>query len=144
MLLKEVSIGFLFAAGTLVSATEGLMTAILPAWLLFACLCSLNCACIAVWERELDAVQKRISLATVFPDIARYALAGLGLILTVSVGLAVVSADAGRAIYFHVAGSAALLAAVHLAGDNVPRDTRTALADLVLLTPLPTFVALMT
>src|SRR3954453_17574936 len=59
--LKELSIGFIFAAGTMVGLLRNLTPAALPGWLCFACLCSLNCISIAVWERQLDRAQQRIS-----------------------------------------------------------------------------------
>ena len=52
--LKEVSVGFLFAAGTIVGLIPGLTIEAWPAWLLFASLCWLNCVSIAVWEKDLD------------------------------------------------------------------------------------------
>ncbi|HEX8679594.1 MAG TPA: hypothetical protein VF683_06530, partial [Chthoniobacterales bacterium] len=52
--LKEVSIGFIFAAGVMVGLVREFTTTMLPAWLLFGSLCALNCISIALWERELD------------------------------------------------------------------------------------------
>jgi hypothetical protein len=75
--LKEISIGLLFAAGVMVPLASGLMSAMLDAWVLFACVCALNCISIAAWERYLDIAQQRISIATAFPRFAALAPAAL-------------------------------------------------------------------
>jgi hypothetical protein len=128
--LKELAIGFIFAAGTMVGLMRGLTTAALPAWFCFACLCSLNCISIAVWERGLDTAQHRISIATAFPRIGRLLIPALLLLALASVlrGVALLP--------LCLAGSAVLLALVHLSRAHLQADARTALADLVLLTPL--------
>ena len=70
--LKEIAVGVLFAAGTLLALAPQLSrttstitrsTIAFPAFI-FACLCSLNCMGIAVWERDLDRVQGKHSIAT--------------------------------------------------------------------------------
>lgn len=132
---KEISIGVLFAVGAMVPLEDGLTTAALPAWTLFAGLCSLNCICIAVWERELDRAQRRISIAIVFPTVERVLQPALLLLISASLLLAALTSH-GRDIYLCVATSALLLAAVQFFRDTIEPDTRTALADLVLLTPL--------
>ena len=133
--LKETSIGFLFAAGTIVPLDRGLTSASLPAWILFACLCSLNCVSIAVWEREVDLAQMRISLATAFPIVGRYLLTLLIFLSLTSLGAAI-SSSTGRSVYLCVAISAMLLTLVHFRRNDINADFRTALADLVLLTPI--------
>ncbi|MEO5722083.1 MAG: hypothetical protein ABIR71_11515 [Chthoniobacterales bacterium] len=131
--VKEISIGFLFAAGTRVGLAAGLTGSALPGWFLFACVCALNCISIAVWERELDLAQGRVSIATVFPDVRRFVpLAALLLVLLSALGV-----SAGpRSINACVAASAILLGALYFFAGAIQPDTRTALADLVLLTPL--------
>ena len=133
--LKEVSIGFLFAAGTRVGLAAGLTGSALPGWFFFACLCVLNCVSIAVWERELDLAQRRVSIATVFPAVGRYLLPILGLFALATFGLAL-SASASHDVFLAVAVSSLLLGAVHCFRNGIAPDVRTALADLVLLTPL--------
>lgn len=123
--LKEASVGFIFAAGTLVPLASGWQSMIWPAWLLFGTLCSLNCICIAAWERELDLAQARVSIATQFPRARRMIAPALLLV-----------AGAACAIVPAVTASALLLLCVHHFRDELLPDTRTALADLVLLTPL--------
>ncbi len=58
--LKEITVGFLFSAGTLLVISKFTLVPLnvgrslaLLAMLLFAILCSLNCMSIAVWERDL-------------------------------------------------------------------------------------------
>ena len=138
--LKEVSIGFLFAGGVAVGLSSGLTSSALPAWMLFAGLCSLNCISIAAWERDLDLAQARISIATVFPGIARY-LASIGVVLTLAC-LAFVFADAeARGVSLCLAVSAVLLVGLDFFRKDIAPDLRTALADLVLLTPLVLLLA---
>lgn len=134
--LKEVTIGFLFAAGTITPLHSSLTIEALPAWLLFGALCSLDCISIAVWERGLDAAQQRISIATAFPKTGRYS-SGV-LLLLVAAGLALIAPQPQLwRVYLCVATSALLLWFVNRAGDRLDPDIRTALADLVLLTPIP-------
>ena len=144
--LKEITVGFLFSAGTLlllipnfaaVPSTVGHPSAML-AMLLFAILCSLNCMSIAVWERDLDRGQRKHSIATRCP--------GIGVPIRVSCILVAVAAlllAAATASLFPIAMSlsigATLLAILHFI--SIRRDERTALADLVLLTPVAFFFA---
>ncbi|MGZ5552543.1 MAG: hypothetical protein ACXWHF_02780 [Chthoniobacterales bacterium] len=131
--LKEVSIGFLFAAGAMVGLLRSLTSAAIPAWISFAALCVLNCVSIAVWESELDLAQSRISIATVHPEIER---AILWLLLAlIAISLALVRQTAAD-INACVAASAILLTLVHVFRNKIESNIRTALADLVLLTPL--------
>lgn len=138
--LKEFSIGFLFAAGTLVASVPELTPVVAPAWILFGCLCSLNCVSIAVWERELDLAQGRVSVATEVSWIGRVLPAAVLFVAAISVVLGL-SHRPVSSVYFALAVSAILLAAVHLFRDRLASAVRTALADLVLLTPLLTLFA---
>ena len=133
--LKEISVGSLFTAGTLLPLAHGLGRAHAPAALLFACLCSMNCITIAVWERWLDVAQERVSVATAIPSIGRWLMAGLLVLSTAGLGLVLFGA-AGSPIFLCIAVSAALLAALHRARGGLQPDARTALADIVLLTPI--------
>ena len=70
--LKEFAIGSLFATGTLVGVTPhifAMQSTIIPAAILFATLCWLNCVSIAIWERNLDRAQGRHSIATLWRDV---------------------------------------------------------------------------
>lgn len=132
--LKEISIGFIFAAGTIIGLLHGLTTAALPAWILFASLCALNCISIAAWERELDLQQRRISIATEFRAAGAWLLPVLVLACTASCILATLSSE--RALHLCSAASALFLGIVHVLRARIQPDVRTALADVVLLTPL--------
>ncbi|CAN5637902.1 hypothetical protein BH18VER1_BH18VER1_16760 [soil metagenome] len=128
--MKEFSIGLLFAAGTMVPLSASLTRAVPPIWFLFACLCAMNCICIAFWERALDAAQQRISIATAFPRVARLVLPVLLLLCLTSVLFAV------QPLFLCIAISAGLLAVLHVFGERLAPDSRTALADLIMLSPL--------
>ncbi len=134
--IKEITIGFLFATGTLLvllPAAWSVYPEFFLAALLFGWLCSLNCLSIAVWERELDEEQGKHSFATSHATAAwpirLLCLAMALLSFTVSVtlrGAWPVTACLGL--------SGAFLFALY--SGRLARDERTALADLVLLTPL--------
>jgi hypothetical protein len=139
--LKEITVGFLFSAGTLLvllpnfavaPSTAGRSPALL-AMLLFAILCSLNCMSIAVWERDLDRAQRKHSIATRYPGIAGPVRAFCILVAMAALLLAAASASI-LPIAMSLSVGATLLAILHFI--SVRRDERTALADLVLLTPL--------
>ncbi|MEP6822345.1 MAG: hypothetical protein ABI946_08355 [Chthoniobacterales bacterium] len=133
--LKEICIGCLFAAGTVVPLVAGITNVAWPGWLLFAFLCSLNCICIAVWEEELDQAQRRISIATEFQAIRRFLFPALLVLTGTSSTMGFLLAES-RPVLFCVAGSSLLLLTAHWFQKWIPCDTRTAIADLVLLTPL--------
>jgi hypothetical protein len=136
--LKEFTIGSLFAAGTLVGVTPHVFaerSTMISAAILFASLCSLNCISIAIWERDLDRIQGKHSIAT------RWAHANSLppiLLLAGSVVLALFDPGAWPAVLC-LGGSGLLLGALPFV--RVSRDERTALADVVLLTPLAFVVA---
>ena len=144
--LKEITVGFLFSAGTLlllipnfaaVPSTVGHSSALL-AMLLFAILCSLNCMSIAVWERDLDRDQRKHSIATRCPGIGVPIRA-----FCILVAVAALLLTAAPASLFPIAMAlsigATLLAILH--SISIGRDERAALADLVLLTPVAFFFA---
>jgi hypothetical protein len=135
--MKEKSIGILFAAGTalgVIGELPALSVSFGAALLLFAILCTYNCLSIAAWERDLDSAQGKTSFMTGWPSAAR-ALTAIGY------GLALVALASGIVwrsawpLWLCLAMSALLLVRLNRA-ESCPRDQRTALADLVLLTPL--------
>jgi hypothetical protein len=139
--LKEVAVGSLFAAGTLVGlfSQRPISGPIACAGVVFAGLCTLNCICIAFWERELDENQGKVSLATRYPGLDRYlGKSSLALALG-SLVAAIVYPEAGP-IFACVCVSALCL--MWLDSKKIDRDQRTAMADLVLLTPLLAFVVM--
>lgn len=138
--LKEIAIGFLFAAGTLLALGPRLFAipSTMNAAILFACLCSLNCMSIAIWERDLDRAQKKYSIATRWSRSDLFV--PILLIVLFAICIAVALVDPGlRSLALCLGVSAILLAALRIA--PLAGDERTALADLVLLTPLSVFVA---
>ncbi len=136
--LKEISIGVLFTAGTLVAllpAVPPMGPALLSAAIAFACLCALNCISIAGWERELDEAQQKISIATRYPALGRVLGKISSALALGAFGAALFYRD--TAMVFGCIGlSALLLALLDMLPATIGTDRRTALADLVLLTPL--------
>lgn len=144
--LKEITIGFLFSAGTLlllipnfaaIPSTVGRSSALL-AMLLFAILCSLNCMSIAVWERDLDRDQGEHSIATGCPGIG-VPIRAFCIFVAVAALLLAAATPSLFPIAMSLSVGAALLAILHFI--SVGRDERTVLADLVLLTPVAFFLA---
>lgn len=138
---KELVIGLLFAAGTLVALLPGLKAfaagLAVPA-VFFAVLCALNCISIARWEYDLDRAQGKVSIATRHPGIARHS-GYIGLSLGVaSLVMATIFTPAAPLLVC-IGASAFLLA--WLNSRPVDTDRRTALADLVLLTPILPMIA---
>lgn len=142
--VKEVTIGALFAAGTVTALLPQIPTTdgpLLLTLVLFAALCALNCISIAFWERRIDEAQSRESLGTTWPRGARYLVPG-AICIAMSAVLASRWSVPLALIDSCIALSAVLLAALHSLRDFMPRDDRTAFADLVLLTPLVMMVLL--
>jgi hypothetical protein len=140
---KEVVIGLLFAAGTLVAllpSARPVTPAFIASGLAFACLCSLNCISIALWERRLDRAQGKVSVATRHPGIARHVAKVCGGLALVSFSMALVGRSSAS-FFGCVALSAVLLAMLDLLPVRLDDDRRTALADLVLLTPIIPLIA---
>lgn len=141
---KELAIGLLFTAGTLVAllpAAPPMNAEFLAAGLAFVCLCALNCISIACWERELDQAQGKVSIATRHPRFARQVGKICGGLALVSFALAIFIRPA-TPVFGCVAVSALLLVLLEFSPRQLGDDRRTALADLVLLTPLLPLVAM--
>ena len=133
---KEMCVGLLFACGTLLALVPQLRLAraiINVAVVLFASLCMLNCISIAVWERNLDLEQAKASIATRWPGIQIWVKSSLIFLICCSAALVFVDPNL-VALAVCLGTSGALLFLLHVLSLN--QDTRTALADLVLLTPL--------
>lgn len=137
--LKELAIGSLFAAGTLLPLfpvrapiTDSLGFSVVA----FGMLCTLNCLGIAFWERELDETQRKVSFATRYPDLDRHLRKPS---IALALGSAVTAIIHGEAapILSCVSVSSLLLALLDFFRGRIAPDQRTALADIVLLTPLP-------
>jgi hypothetical protein len=136
--LKEFAIGSLFAAGTVLAPLVQITHVawhVSVAFALFAAVCSLNCVCIAAWERELDEAQGKETLATVYPAIGAFipwicAAVGVASVIVTPSALAT-----GPVLLFTTI-STLMLALLDALKNRIALDVRTALADLVLLTPL--------
>jgi hypothetical protein len=159
---KELAIGGLFTAGILVALMPGcsfrqILFALCA--LLLAALCVLNCISIASWERELDQAQGKVSIATRHPSFTRHAALICAVLAVTSLTLGIVQSPAAP-ILACISMSALLLAWLNATADpqgaavykppwaiwkspflDVDRDQRTALADLVLLTPIVALIA---
>ena len=133
---KEVAIGVLFAAGTLVALLPGLKNAAIGfpiSATFFAALCALNCISIARWECGVDRAQGKVSIATRHPRIAR-ASGLIALVLGIAAFMMATLFHLAAPLFACLSVSALLLARLNAAPVQV--DRRTALADLVLLTPI--------
>ena len=153
---KELAIGILFAAGTIaallprIPVTGNFVVAVLA----FAALCSLNCISIAGWERELDRAQRKVSLVTRHPGVTHYvgnlcvalALAGFAQAALFPAGVLVFVCIGVSALLLRWLNSSPSLKEarftnrpgqfLHRRSLDSAQDERTALADLVLLTPI--------
>lgn len=138
---KELMIGVLFAAGTLVALLPpppSVPIGFVVAAVFFAALCALNCISIAGWESALDRAQGKISIATRHPGIARNS-GFIALVLGVaSFAMAPIFRFAAPLLAC-IGVSSFLLAWLTLRPIEINR--RTALADLVLLTPIIPLIA---
>jgi len=135
---KELAIGLLFTAGTLVAllpTAPPMDPTFLASGVAFGALCSLNCISIAWWERELDRAQHKVSIATRHPGFARQAGKICGGLALGSLAMMFIIPPA-RPVFGCVAVSALLLALLEFSPGRLSDDRRTALADLVLLTPI--------
>jgi hypothetical protein len=131
---KEIAVGLFFAAATFIPTVARqpiLRIALLPAAILFAALCSLNCLFIYAWEHttyERTHAITRIALANL-PSLS------VALILS-CIGLSLFDRHLPWPIPCAIAISATLLLLLHHRRSNEPSTTLRAAADLVLLTPL--------
>ena len=107
----------------------------------FGLVCALNCISIAFWERELDEAQQKVSFATRFPGFGVH-LGKLSIALALGSGVLAVVFREAAPIFGCVVMSALLLAWLESLRGRIGRDERTALADLVLLTPLLALLAM--
>lgn len=152
---KELAIGILFTAGIFVALMPAFSFRQIPfalCALLFAALCALNCISIASWERELDRAQGKVSIATRHPNFTRRAAVICAGLAVTTLALAIVHSPAAP-ILVCISVSALLLGWLNALVDvkegrfinrrplGIDSDQRTALADLVLLTPMVALIA---
>lgn len=162
---KEILCGVLFALGTNLStefykstsAAEGsgvlqrfvfegalaLEGAGSPRALIYMALCSMNCAVIAVWERNADEAQDAAAWTQFRPSFEVSFSVSFLLLTAVSLGLAVMSRGSSVAlVYGCMAASALALRALESRATRFSPSALRALADVALLTPLPVAVFL--
>lgn len=137
---KEIAVGIFFAAATFiptVARQPGLRLVLLPAALLLAMLCSLNCLFIYAWEHDPDRPSA--------PDYPAHATTRFALRHLPLLAIAIAFTGAALAAFFHrapwqiplvTAVSAALLLILHHRRHHIASLLLRAAADLVLLTPL--------
>jgi hypothetical protein len=134
---KEIAVGIFFAAATFiptVARRPDLRLALLPAALLFAGLCSLNCLFIYAWEHATPHPGRPAHAATRF---ALRHLQAISILLSVaSTALALFDRHAPWPIFSATAAAAAALLILHHRRHTLAATTLRAAADLVLLTPL--------
>ncbi|WP_348268566.1 hypothetical protein P8936_04925 [Edaphobacter paludis] len=138
---KEIAVGIFFAAATFiptVARQPELRLSLLPAALLLATLCSLNCLFIYAWEHD----PQRPSVLADHPTHAstRFALLHLPGLATIIILtgpiLALLDHSAPWLIAFAAVLSAMMLLLLHARRHYIAPLTLRAAADLVLLTPL--------
>ena len=130
--IKEIVIGFLFAAGT-IAAIHCTESRFVVSVILFGILCSLNCLSISVWERDLDIAQGKESFATAHPQLLWLPQAAC--LVLGALALCIAIAGEGRIISLCLTSSAIFLVFLNHA-SSLSRDEHVALADIILLTPL--------
>ena len=135
---KEIAVGLFFSAAVFiptVARQPGLRAALLPAAILFAALCSLNCLFIYAWEHDGAGIIKQQAHATTRLALAR--LPALAIAAAIAgAALSLVAALAAKPIAAACALAAMLLLALHRHRRRLTRDHLRAAADLALLTPL--------
>lgn len=133
---KEFVVGAFFAAAVFIPAVSRrpeLRISLLPAALLFAALCTLNCLFIHRWESD-EHVATSVNPVIAFASKHVAALAALE--LGSAVLLARTTPVPLRAIPVASLTASALLLALHAVRIRLSRTTLRAAADLALLTPL--------
>jgi hypothetical protein len=134
---KEIAVGIFFAAATFiptVARRPDLRLALLPAALLFASLCSLNCLFIYAWEHAAPHHGRPPHATTRF---ALHHLQAISILLSVtSIALALFDRQAPWPIFSATAAAAAALLILHHRRHTTAATILRAAADLVLLTPL--------
>jgi hypothetical protein len=144
---KELAVGLFFSCATFiptVARSPGLRLSLLPAAMLFAAVCSLNCLFIYAWEH--DEAWEHGEPATASPNqrrphsttrVAVEHLAAITAALIVAgIGLAVLGSPSARPLAAACAAAAAALLAIDRARLRISRIDLRAAADVALLTPL--------
>jgi hypothetical protein len=133
---KEIAVGLFFSAATFiptVAREPSLRGTLLPAAILFAALCSLNCLFIYAWEHDIPSdanahATTRLALSRLPALTITTAIAGA--ILTL------LAPGPAKPIAAACTLTSVLLLALHRGRRNISRINLRAAADLALLTPL--------
>lgn len=133
---KEIAVGVCFASATFiptVARDPALRLPLLPAALLLAALCSLNCLFIYAWEHPQPGTQQphRVT-ALALRHLFLLALA----IFAISGGLAIFDRRAPMLLYAALSLAALALLLLHVRRHQLQAIELRAAADLALLTPL--------
>jgi hypothetical protein len=136
---KEIAVGLFFSAATFIptiARSPALHPSLLPAAILFAALCSLNCLFIYAWEHDPPSkTTPRPAHATTRVAVAH--LPALTVVLAMAAtALALLGSPSAKPIAAACAVAAALLLALHRHHRRLERVDLRAAADLALLTPL--------
>jgi hypothetical protein len=133
---KEIAVGLFFSAAVFIPSIArepSLRATLLPAAILFAALCSLNCLFIYAWEHDHPS-------NTPAHRSTRFAIAHLAaLAITTAVagaGLTLLAPTPAKPIAAGCASAAVLLLALDRKRSRLSRIGQRAAADLALLTPL--------
>jgi hypothetical protein len=132
---KEIVVGLFFSAAVFiptVAREPALRATLLPAAILFAALCSLNCLFIYAWEHEGLAASS--AHATTRFALAR--LPALAIAVIAATALALFEPAAAKPTAAACALAAALLLVLHRNRRRLCRNHLRAAADLALLTPV--------
>ena len=131
---KELQVGLAFGLGaTLLLWTQNASFELAVTTLLFACLCTLNCLFIALWERDLDVAQKQVSLLGSSPQSASFIPVLTVLLLLL---LALSYNFLPFVIVVALSLSGLLLLGLHRFRARFSLQALRVLADAALLTPL--------
>jgi hypothetical protein len=135
--VKEMIVGAFFAIGTALSIWTRVGASnshFVFALALFACLCALNSMSIAFWECDLDLARGFESIATCHPTTQRFVRFSC---LVCALASLLLSIFHPALFGFSVCLLVGFVCLFILPAIPMRRDERTALADLVLLAPLP-------
>jgi hypothetical protein len=140
---KEIAVGIFFSAAVFIPAVArnpALQAQLVPAAMLLAALCSLNCLFIYAWEHhEAFACGPEPNERSPHPTTG-FALQHLGSFATAiilsAIAIAVICRGTGRIVATACAFSAALLLGLDHSRSRLSRIHLRAAADLALMTPL--------
>jgi hypothetical protein len=136
---KEIAVGVFFASAIFiptVARRPDLRFTLLPAALLFAAVCSLNCLFIYAWEHAPNTLQPNLT-AHITTRLALRNLPSLA-VTAALIGLALTLLDHSAPWHLFAASTLAIaiLLTLHTLRHNIPPTTLRSAADLALLTPL--------